>query len=295
MRIFLTGATGFIGSAIIPELVGAGHTVIGLTRSDAGAEKLKAAGVEVHRGELTDLESLKSGAKKADAVIHCAFVHNFSSFEDFKKSGEIDKAAIEALGDAMAGTDGVLIVTGGTALLAPGRVATEKDDPDPSLPAPRVSEQVGLAQAAKGVRPIVIRLPQVHDTEKQGLVTYLVPIARAKGVSAYVGEGKNRWPAAHVSDVARLYRLALEKGEAGAKYHAVDEQGVPMREIAEALGKGLELPVKSVTQEEAGEQFGFLAMFAALDLEASSATTRKALGWTPTGPGLIEDLHNMKY
>ncbi|MGA7156896.1 MAG: SDR family oxidoreductase [Acidobacteriaceae bacterium] len=295
MRLFLTGATGFIGSAIVPELIGAGHTVIGLARSDEGAERLKVAGAEVHRGELEDLESLKSGAAKADGVIHCAFVHNFSSFEDFKKSGDIDKAAIEAMGDAMAGTNHPLIVTGGIGLLAPGKIATETDDADPNSPMPRVSEQVGLAQAAKGVRPIVIRLPQVHDPVKQGLVTYLVAIARQRGVSAYVGDGANRWPAAHVLDVARLYRLALENNVSGAKYHAVDEEGVACKEMAEALGRGLKMPVKSISQEEAGPHFGFLSMFAALDLPASSAITRRELGWKPTGPGMIEDLNDMKY
>ena len=295
MRVFLTGATGFIGSAIVPELIGAGHQVVGLSRSDEGAEKLRAAGAEVQRGELEDLESLKSGAAKADGVIHCGFVHNFADMAAFARSGQIDKAAIEALGDAMAGSGRPLIVSGGIGLLAPGRAATEEDEQPADSPFPRVSEQVGLAQAAKGVSPIVMRLPQVHDPVKQGLVTYLVAIARAKGVSAYVNEGKERWPAAHVKDVARLYRLALEKNVSGAKYHAVDEEGVPLREIAEALGRGLKLPVKSISMEEAGAHFGFLSMFAGRDVPASSAITRRELGWSPSGPGMIEDLNDMKY
>jgi nucleoside-diphosphate-sugar epimerase len=238
---------------------------------------------------------LKTGAAKADAVIHCAFVHNFRTLEDFKKSGDIDKAAIEALGDALAGTGKPLVISGGIGLLAPGRAATEDDEQPADAPFPRVSEQVGLAQAGKGVSPIVIRLPQVHDTVKQGLVTYLVAIAREKGVSVYVGEGKDRWPAAHVKDVARLYRLALEKNRSGAKYHAVDEEGVELRAIAESLGRGLKVPVKSISAEEAGQALGFLSIFAGRDVPASSAMTRRELGWNPTGPGMIEDLDQMKY
>jgi nucleoside-diphosphate-sugar epimerase len=295
MRVFLTGATGFIGSAIIPELTKNGHKVLGLTRSDDGAKSLAAAGVEPHRGDLKDLESLRSGAAKSDAVIHCGFIHNFGDLATFKENSEVDQRAIEAMGSALAGTHRPFIVSGGLIPSAPGKPATEDADAPAQSPLPRVSEQTAMAQISKGVNASVMRLPQVHDTLKQGLVTYLVAIARAKGVSAYVGDGKNRWPAAHVQDVARLYALALEKNEAGAKYHAVDEEGVSLREIAEALGRGLKVPVKSITQEEADTHFGMLGFFAGRDLVASSAITRKRMGWNPTGPGMIEDLNNMRY
>ncbi len=292
MRVFVTGATGFIGSAVVRELLGAGHSVLGLARSDAGAESLTVLGAKVHRGDLTDLESLRSGAAASDAVIHCAFIHDFSKF---KENCEIDERAIEALGDALAGSGRTLIVSTGTGALAPGRVATEDMEPILHAAMPRVSEQTGLAQLSRGVNVSVVRLPQVHDTVKQGLVTYAIQIAREKGVSAYVGDGHNRWPAAHVGAVAQLYRLALEKHETGSKYHAVAEEGVSMREIAEAIGRGLKLPVASLTEEEAPAHFGWLARFAAFDMPASSAQTRQRLGWNPTGPGLVEDLHNMRY
>jgi nucleoside-diphosphate-sugar epimerase len=291
MRIFVTGATGFIGSAAVPELIKAGHQVLGLTRSDAGARALTAAGAQVHRGELTDLESLRKGAALSDGVIHLAFVHDFSKF---KEKCEIDRRAIEALGSVLAGSSRPLIVTSGVAGVAkPGELATEDMDVPPNFPLPRVSEQTALS--LKGVKASVVRLPQVHDPVKQGLVTYLIALAREKGVSAYVGEGGNRWAAAPVLDVARLYRLVLEKNEGGAKYHAVAEEGVPMRDIAEAIGRGLKIPVKSVSPEEAQSHFGWLAMFATHDLQASSAITRKKLGWNPTGPGLIADLEQMRY
>jgi len=300
MRVFLTGATGFIGSAIVSEMINAGHQVLGLTRSEAGAEALKAAGAEPHHGSLEDLESLRSGAVQADGVIHCAFIHDFSDFSKFKTNSEIDKRAIDALGSALAGSDRPLIVSSGIPFAAPGRATTEDDDPPANSPMPRVSEQEGLAQAAKDVKVGVMRLPQVHDTRKQGLVTYLIAIAREKGASAYIGEGLNCWPAAHVLDVARLYRLAFEelsaaKSGATAKYHAIGEQAVRIRDIAEAVGNGLMIPAVSITPEEAGAQFGFLAMFAGLDLAASSDLTQQRLGWHPTGPGMIEDLNNMRY
>jgi len=291
MRIFVTGATGFIGSVVVPELIKAGHQVLGLTRSDAGAQLLTAAGAQVHRGELTDLESLRKGATQSDGVIQLAFIHDFSKF---KENCEIDKRAIEALGSVLAGSNRPLIVTSGTAGLgAPGQLATEDMDVPPNFPFPRVSEQTALS--LKDVEASVVRLPQVHDPVKQGLVTYLIALAREKGVSAYVGEGRNRWSAAHVADVARLYKLVLEKNEAGAKYHAVGEEGVPMRDIAETIGQGLKIPVKSVSPEEAQSHFGWLGMFATHDLQASSAITRKKLGWNPTGPGLISDLKQMRY
>jgi nucleoside-diphosphate-sugar epimerase len=292
MRVFLTGATGFIGSAIVPELINAGHQVLGLTRSDTGAQSLIAAGAEVHQGDLEDLESLRSGAAESDGVIHTAFIHDFTKF---KESCEIDRRAIETLGDALAGSNRPLIVSSGIGALAPGRVATEDMEPLLHPAMPRVSEHTGLAQVARGVSVSVVRLPQVHDTVKQGLITYAVALAREKGVSAYVGDGSNRWAAAHVLDVAHLYKLALEKHEVGSRYHAVGEEGVSMREVAEVIGKGLKVPVVSLSPEEAQAHFGWLALFAGLDMPASSAQTRKKLGWNPTGPTLLTDLGNMRY
>jgi len=295
MRVFVTGATGFIGTAVVKELIGAGHKVLGLTRSDAGVASLKAAGAEAHRGSLEDLESLRSGTRGADAVIHLAFIHDFSKF---KENCEIDRRAIEALGDALAGSGRQLIITSGTGMAntVPGQPAAEENPVVSSTVIPRAASEEAAASAAKrGVNVGVVRLPQVHDTVKQGLVTYAVAVAREKGVSAYIGDGKNRWPAAHVRDTARLYRLALEKGEAGAKYHAVAEEGVAMRDIAEALARGLRVPAVSLTPEEAAGHFGWLAEFARRDLPATSARTRKELGWNPAGPGLLADLEQMRY
>ena len=295
MRIFVTGATGFIGSTIVPELINAGHQVLGLTRSDAGAKALTAAGAQVHRGDLNDLESLSKGAAKSEGVIHTAFIHDFSKFQEVC---EVDRCAIEALGTALVGSDRPLLITSGTGIAnsAPGRSATEEDAPDSSHPIPRVaSELAAAALASKGLRVGVIRLPQVHNPVKQGLVTYAIELARQKGVSAYVGDGHNRWPAVHVLDAARLYRLALEKLERGARYHAVAEEGVPMRDIAEVIGRGLKVPVISVSPEEAPAHFGWLAAFAGRDLPASGALTQKRLGWQPTGPGLLADLEQMRY
>ena len=290
-RIFVTGATGFIGIPVVKELITAGHKVLGMARSDEGARSLSAIGADVQRGSLDDLDSLRKGAGAADAVIHLAFIHDFSKFVE---NCQIDKRAIETMGSVLAGSDRPLIVTSGVAGLGgPGKVATEDMDVPPDFPFPRVSEQTAFA--LKGVKASVVRLPQVHDPVKQGLITYLIALAREKGVSAYVGDGRNHWAAGHVSDVARLYRLALEKHEAGAKYHAVGEEGVPMRVIAESIGRGLKIPVKSITPEEAPAHFGWLAMFAAHDLQASSAITRKKLGWNPTGPGLIADLDRAEY
>ncbi len=289
MRVFITGATGFIGIPTVKELIAAGHTVLGMARSDEGEQSLAAIGADVHRGSLEDLESLRTGAAAADAVIHLGFVHDWANFA---QSCEIDRRAIEALGSVLAGSDRLLIATAGTAGLAgPGRVATEDDDVPPDFPLPRMSEQTALS--LKGVRASVVRLPQVHDTMRQGLLTYAVAVAREKGVSAYVGDGHNRWAAAHISDVARLYRMALEKNEAGAKYHAVAEEGVRMLDIAEAIGRGLNVPTKSLSAEDAPAHFGWLAMFASHDLVASSEKTRKTLGWNPTGPGLIADLERL--
>ena len=299
MRVFLTGATGFIGSAIVPELINAGHQVLGLTRSDAGAQSLTAAGAEVHRGNLEDLETLRSGAAESDGVIHCAFDHSAfgNDFSKFVEVCEKDRRAIEAIGDALRGSDRPLVITSGTGMgnAVPGQPATE-DHFDPNHPNPRKASEVAGASAAKrGVNVSVVRLPQVHDTVKQGLITYALQVAREKGASAYIGEGLNRWPAAHVLDVAHLYRLALEKHEAGSRYNAVAEEGVSMREIAEVIGRGLKVPVVSLSQEEAQAHFGWLAMFAGFDMPASSAITQQRLEWHPTGPGLIADLEQMRW
>src|SRR5579884_1954434 len=292
MRVFVTGATGFIGTAVVKELIDAGHQVLGLARSDAGVKSLIAAGVQAHRGDVEDLESLRRGAAASDGVIHTAFIHDFSKFE---ANCEIDRRAIEALGSALAGSDRPLIVTSGTAVAyTPGRPSTEDDAPN--SPMPRVaSEQAADGVAAKGVRVSVIRLPQVHDPVKQGLITYLVAVAREKGISAYMGDGLNRWPAVHVLDAARLYRLAIEKGSAGARYNAVAEEGVPLREIAEAIGRGLKVPVISMPPEKAAEHFGWLGFFTSHDIPASSALTQQRLGWRPIGPSLIADLNAMNY
>jgi nucleoside-diphosphate-sugar epimerase len=290
MKVFITGATGFIGSAIVKELIGAGHQVLGLSRSEEGAKSLITAGAQVHRGDLKDLESLRSGAAATDAVIHTAFIHDFSNFIE---NCEIDKRAIETLGTVLQSSNRPLIVTSGMATTAQGRPSTEKDDPSPAFP--RVSETAAEKFLSRGVRVSTVRLPQVHDTRKQGLVTYTIALAREKGVSAYVGDGLNRWAAVHVLDAARVYRLALEKQEAGARYHAVAEEGVSARDIAEAIGRGLNVRVVSKSPEEAASHFGWLAMFAGRDLTGSSVQTQRVLGWKPTGPGLIADLDRMDY
>jgi nucleoside-diphosphate-sugar epimerase len=289
MRVFLTGASGFIGSAVIDELKAAGHEVMGLARNDENAAKLTAAGVGVHRGDLSDPASLAAGAAACDATIHCAFIHDFSQYVE---NIAIDRRAVEAMLAAMEGSGKPFILTSGTLMADSGGEATEEDAASTEGPgaARGATERVVEDYAARGVRGMIVRLPQVHDREKQGLVSYAIEVAKEKGVSAYVGDGANRWAAAHVSDVARLYRLALEKGQAGARYHAVGESGVPMRAVAEAVGRRLGIPAVSITPEEAPAHFGFLAMFAGRDAPTSSKLTREWLGWTPVGPGLIEDL-----
>lgn len=294
MRVFLTGATGFIGSRIIPELLAAGHQVLGLTRSDAGARSLAAAGAEAHRGSLEDLASLTAGAAQADAVIHTAFDHEFTNFV---ANCEKDRSAIGALGAALRGSDRPIVITSGTGIgdAGPGRFATE-DLFNPDHPNPRIaSEQAGHVLLGAGVDVRVMRLPQVHDTVKQGLISPFIDISREKGVVAYVGGGANRWPAAHVLDVAKLYALALDHGNKGARYNAVAEEGISARSIAEVVAGGLGLPLVSLSEAEAPAHFGWFAMFAALDMAASSAWTRAQLGWEPTGPGLIADLKAMDY
>jgi nucleoside-diphosphate-sugar epimerase len=292
MRVFVTGATGFIGTAVVGDLHKAGHTVLGFTRSDEGAVALAAAGAEVHRGDLEDLDSLRRGAAASDGVIHLGFVHDFSRFAEVCA---IDRRAIEALGSELTGSDRPLVVTSGL-FLTPGREATEDDAIPENFPLPRVSEQTANAFVNRGVRVSTVRLPQVHDTRKQGLVTYLIASARAQGVSAYVGDGLNRWPAIHVLDAAPLYRLALEQGVTGARYHAVAEKGVPLRRIAEAIGRGLKLPIVSKAPEEAAGHFGPLGFFIGADGPASSVLTQERLGWRPIQKaGLIDDLDHMDW
>ncbi|MEC5404644.1 SDR family oxidoreductase [Paraburkholderia sp. MPAMCS5] len=294
MRIFLTGATGFIGSALVPELIAAGHRVIGMTRSDAGAQALADAGADVHRGTLEDTASLRDGAAKADAVIHAAFDHDFSNFVE---NCEKDKRAIAALGSALSGSDRPLLITSGTGMGSGehGEPASE-DVFNTRHPNPRIgSELAGHALLEAGINVSVMRLPQVHNPFRQGLMSPLVAIAREKGVAAYVGDGLNRWPAGHLSDVVRLYRLAIEKREPGARYHAVGEEGVSSRAIAESLGRGLNLQAVSIAPEEAAAHFGWMAMFAGLDMPASSALTQARLGWKPTGPTLLADLDEARY
>jgi nucleoside-diphosphate-sugar epimerase len=291
MRVFVTGATGFVGSAVVQDLLEAGHHVIGLVRSDAGAKALAATGATVHRGDVQDLDSLKSGAAQADAVIHTAFIHDFSKF---KESCEIDRIAITAMGEALAGSARKLIVTSGTGLLPPGR-ATEDDVPSGTMP--RIAtEQAAAAALARGVNVSVLRLPpSVHGNGDHGFVPMLIAMAREKGSSAYIGAGSNHWGAVHRSDAARLYRLVLEKGTGQARYHATAEEGVPFKEIATVIGRRLGLPVVSKSPEEAAAHFTWFAHFAAMDTLASSAKTRAATGWSPKGPGLIADIDREAY
>ena len=294
MRVFVTGATGFVGSAVVQELIDAGHQVLGMARSDAGAKSLVAAGAQVHRGDLEDLESLRSGAAASDGVIHCAFDHDFSNFV---ANCEKDRRAIEALGTVLIGSERPLVITSGTGMgnAVPGQPATE-DTFNPDHPNPRkASELAGISVADRGVNVSVVRLPQVHDPVKQGLITPYVQIAREKGVVAYQGDGLNRWPAVHILDAARLYRLALEKHEAGSRYHAVAEEGIPVRDMAAVIGRGLKVPVVSLSPEETLAHFGWLGPFMGFDMPASSVQTQERLGWHPTGPGLIADLEQMRY
>lgn len=283
MRIFVTGATGFVGSTVVEDLLRAGHEVLGLARSDDAAERLAAVGADVHRGDLRDPDSLLQAARQVDGVIHTGFIYDFARLAE---NCRIDREAIEALGEALAGSGRPLVVT--SAIGVPS-----EDDPAPSGPdtPPRVSEQTALSFVDRGVRATVVRLPQVHDPRKQGIVTVLIEIARQKGVSAYAGDGTHRWCAVHRQDVAPLYRLALEKGMAGGRYHAIAEQGVAARDVAEAIGNGLNLPVVSLPFQQAMEHFGALGWFAVRDTAASSVLTQQRLGWHPTDkPGLIADV-----
>lgn len=294
MRVFLTGATGFIGSRIVPELLAAGHQVLGLTRSDAGAAALEAQGAQVHRGTLEDPASLAAGADAADAVIHTAFDHDFSNFvANCEKDGRV----LTAMGEVLKGTNCPLIITSGTGMGSPGpgQLADEDvfnlDHPNPRS----ISEVTGAKLLDAGIDVRIVRLPQVHDTHRQGLVSPMVALARAKGFAAYIGDGANRWPAGPVDAVAKLYQLALDKGERGARYHAVAEEGIAAREIVETIAAGLGLPARSISPEEAPGYFGWLGMLAGLDMPASSAKTQARLGWDPAGPSLLADLKAMDY
>jgi nucleoside-diphosphate-sugar epimerase len=292
MRIFVTGATGFIGSAVVSELVNAGDQVLGLARSDKGAASLAAAGADVLRGSLEDLGSLRSGAANSDGVIHTAFIHDFLNYA---ASAEADRRAIETLGTALAGSDRPFVVTSGTLLLRrESSLAMEKDEADPNFP--RKSEAAGLALASRGVRVSVVRLPpSVHGDGDHGFVPRLFAIAREKGISAYVGDGLNHWPAVHRLDAARLYRLALEKGSAGSRYHGVADEGVLFRDIAQAIGRHLNVPLVSKSPGEAADHFGWISHFVSIDCPASSAQTQEQLGWRPTHPSLMADIGRRSY
>jgi nucleoside-diphosphate-sugar epimerase len=295
MRVFVTGATGFIGSAIVRELLDGGHEVVGLARSDAAAAALRAAGALVHRGDLEDAESLRSGASSADGVIHTGFIHDFSRMES---AGRTDLRAIEVFGSVLQGSGRPLVIASGTAGLAPGRLATEEDSPDSGSAASHrvASERTALGLAAHGVRSASIRLaPSVHGQGDHGFVPRLIDIARAKRASAYIEDGSNRWPGVHRLDAARLFRVALEHAPAGSALHAIGDEGVPTREIAEVIGRHLDVPVVSIARDDAADHFGFLGAFFALDVPASSAITQERMGWSPVHPGLIADLDQGHY
>lgn len=292
MRIFLTGSTGFVGSQVALELLKAGHQVLGLVRSDAGAHSLAAIGAEAYHGDIEDLPGLQRGAAQCDGVIHTAFDHNFANLAE---NCQKDRRAILALGAGLEGSDRPLLITSAPILgsAGPGQAPTE-DYFNPDYPHPRVaSELAGRELSQRGINVSVMRLSQIHDTVKQGLVTYVIALARQKGVSAYIDEGLNNWSAAHISDTARLYRLALEKNAPGSRYHAIAEEAIAFRSIAQAVGQALNLPVKAIPAAEAAEHFGWLSTFVDKDMAASSALTRERLGWTPTGPGLIADLESL--
>jgi nucleoside-diphosphate-sugar epimerase len=305
MRVFVTGASGWIGSAVVPELLGAGHQVIGLARSDASATALTVAGAEVQRGTLDDLDSLRDAAGASDGVIHLAFKHELAFSGDFQGAADADRRAVETLGETLAGSDRPLVIASGILGVAPGRVASEQDGhgANPAVAAwgggPRTrweTAELVLSLASRGVRSSIVRLaPTNHGDGDNGFLAALVGIAREQGISGYIGDGANRWPAVHRLDSARLFRLALEQAPAGSTLHAIADEGVPIRDIAEVIGRQLDLPVDSVAPAQAGEHFTWLAGFLALDSPASSALTRELLGWQPSQPGLIADLEQGHY
>ncbi|MEU5255941.1 SDR family oxidoreductase [Streptomyces longwoodensis] len=294
MRVFVTGATGFIGSAVVRELLDAGHRVVGLARSDRGEASLKEAGAEPLRGDLTDPDTLRRGAAEADGVIHLAFIHDF---QNYAAAAEADTRAIETMAGELAGSDRPFVATSGTLLVAPGRLATERDVPSAEGRAlPRKSEETALSFVERGVRASVVRLsPTVHGRDDHGFVPRVIEVARAQGVSAYPGDGSQRWSAVHRLDAARLFRLALEKAPAGSRLHGADEEGVPVRAIAETVGRHLDVPVRSLPADQAEQHFGWLAPFLSLDGPASSALTRELLDWHPEQPGLLADLDEGHY
>lgn len=300
MRVFVTGASGWIGSALVPELTGAGHQVLGLARSEASAAALSAAGADVHRGTLDDLDSLHAAAAASDAVIHLAFKHDLAFAGNFEAAAAADRRAIEVFGEALAGSDRPLSIASGVLGLTPGRIATERDGhdlpPGPGPAARLANAEFVLGLAGRGVRSSIVRLaPTVHGQGDNGFMAILIGVAREKGFSGYVGDGLSRWPAVHRHDAARLFRLAVEKAPAGSTLHGVAEEGVATRDIAEAIGRALGLETKSVSPDDAGEQFGFLGGLLGLDSPASNALTRELVGWEPTGVGLIEDLEAGHY
>ena len=304
MRVLVTGASGWIGSAVVPELLDAGHQVVGLARSDASAAALTAAGAEVHRGTLDDLDSLRSAAAASDGVIHLAFKHDIAFSGDFQGAVDADRRVAEAFGEVLAGSGRPFVLASGILGLAPGRMATERDGLDPESDGDRnvaaqgrlTTARITLDLASQGVRPSVVRLPPtVHGDGDHGFMATIVGIARDKGVSGYLGDGTNRWPAVHQRDAAHMFRLALENAPAGSVLHAVADEGVPIRDVAEVIGRRLDLPVAAIAADDAGEHFTWLAGFLGLDSPASSALTRELLGWRPTHPGLIEDLEKGHY
>jgi nucleoside-diphosphate-sugar epimerase len=305
MRVFVTGASGWIGSAVVPELIDAGHQVTGLARSDASAAALAAAGAQVHRGTLDDLDGLRSAAAASDGVIHLAFKHDIAFSGDFQGAADADRRAVETFGEALAGSDRPFLIASGTLGLSPGRMATERDGHGSGSDtaawgsgpeARRATAELTLSFASRGIRSSVVRLPPTnHGDGDNGFMATLVAIARAKGVSGYLGDGSNRWPAVHRLDSAHLFRLALEQAPAGSTLHAIDDEGVPIRAVAEVIGRHLDLPVVAIAPEDAGEHFSWLATFIGMDSPASSTLTRELLGWHPTHPGLIDDLDKGHY
>jgi nucleoside-diphosphate-sugar epimerase len=293
MRVFVTGASGWIGSAVVAELLDAGDEVIGLARSEAAAARVEALGAEVLRGDLDDLDSLRAGAKDSDGVVHLGYNHDFSRMPE---AAQTDRRAIDAIGGVLEGTDRPLLIASGTLGLAPGRVGTERERPDPSQHPRIANAEAALSYVDRGVRSLVARFaPTVHGEGDHGFLARLVEIAREKGVSGYVADGANRWPAVHRLDAAHLVRLAVQAAPAGSVLHAVADEGVPTRLIAEAIGHGLDLPVVSVPAEAAADHFGWIGGFFAADAPASNDLTRELLGWTPTQPGLLDDLAEAHY